>query len=243
MKHIKLTLAALVCALVTICASSSSAFASSYAYALAVIDYDSLTFAYTGTGSLTSYSYSTYAELNGESDSSSDEAYLKSSSEDSWAWSETFASNSVEGYEDIYTEVNDDASDDLTSASAKSLLQGVFTAETAGTLTISVNYYLGIDVMSVEDYISLANSSVSLVVGDSSVKDSLSYSTAKGLLSYDQETPWLTLTTSLDLAAEESVSCALSAETFANANAVPVPGTGLLLSAGLLAVAAVRRKN
>ena len=247
-RWIKLTLATLACAILTICASSSAS-AYSYANALAVINYDSLEISFTGSGSIANESYSTYAELNGESASDSLESYLESSSESSWAWSETFDSESEYDsyyggtYEDLYTETQDDSLDDNTYASATTLLSAMATADTDGILTISVDYWLAVDVMSVENYISLAISTISLSVGDQVVTDSLSVSTTDSLLSYGEETEWLTLTISEALKAGESVLCTLSAETFANANAVPVPGTGLLLSAGLLAVAAARRKN
>ncbi len=236
MKQMKLTIIALFSALLVVCASSS-AFAATYGQAAAVMYYDTLSISFDGlTPALT-----TYADYNGTEDTpAGTEALVET--DNGWGWAEVDVTDSEK---DLYADAYVDSPASYEYAYANAELSASFTAEEAGSVTVSIDYYLYIDGTSdaassawayaeALAYLSINDEEVTDIFGD----DVIFYNG----ISYEGDTPVYTLTLTYKYDANDTVNILAGVSAYAEA-AVPVPGAGLLLSAGLIALAGIRRKN
>lgn len=240
MKHLKLALLGIISAFFVVCATVN-AFADTDSFAYAVFDYDTFSITSTGEGSHSIGDLTAYAEIQGSDDSNSQEAYLQGTSTE--AWGEVNVAEAGVEYQDLYSHAYVEAPDVYEYAYASTTFEGTYTATTDGTVTISIQYYLGIDVIADTGDIAGAWSAVTLTVDDEALYyDELDF-TAYNDLSYEDETPWYTIEVCLDLSADQTILFTLSGESYADAGPVPVPGAGLLLGAGLFVIAAIRRRD
>ena len=240
MKHFKLGLLGIVSALFVVCASVN-AFAETSSFAYAVFDYDTFSITSTGDGSQSIADLTAYAEIEGSDYSGSPEAYLQGTSTE--AWGEVNVNEADAEYQDLYSHAYVEAPDVYEYAYASTTVEGTYTATTDGTLTISIDYYLGIEVGADAGDIAGAWSAVTLTVGNEELYYDLLDFTAYNDLSKEDETPWYTIEVSVDILADQTICFTLTGESYADAGPVPVPGTGLLLGAGLFVLAAIRRRD
>ena len=240
MKHLKLALLGIISAFFVVCASVN-AFADTDSFAYAVFDYDAFNITSTGGGSQSIADLIAYAEIQGSDDSGLQEAYLQGTSTE--AWGEVNVNETDVEYQDLYSHAYVEAPEAYEYAYSSTTVEGTYKATTDGTLTISIEYYLGIEVGADAGDIAGAWSAVTLTVEGEALYYNLLDFTAYNDLSKEDETPWYTIDVSLDILADQTISFTLTGESYADAGPVPVPGTGLLLGAGLFVLAAIRRRD
>ena len=232
MKQIKLTFAAIL-ALCWIACASTGAFASSSGWAEASLDFSSIKLDLDSniTTSISYYAYAQYADQT-ETSLSTSEALIEVNT-DNWAWAEA---DVADDYEDIYAAVSVDNPAKSIASDAIAEYGISFTADQDGTLTISINYDLEIAASST----AYAEAIAYLVInGDKYDSDNIYFDAYNGMS--DGLDVLGTLTCTYSYSVGDTVNILLGAESYASA--VPEPGTGLLLSTGLMLFAAIRRKN
>jgi hypothetical protein len=242
MKTIKFlgVLAAALCLLAA--AVPGQAQAATYAEALSRIDFSSLSISFEGDIVSVGTTIETYAEMEGDF-SGSDyntgsaatdeiEAYVEGDYDYFWSWG-------LYDQEELYSQAYIEGSEGTTYADSG--LYGTYTAETAGTLTVSVSfgYSLETETSADEGASVYALAWSELYIGDLSVSEEL-FSEASYGMSFDDEKTG-TLTLSFDLESGESVD--FGAITGAEVSAVPIPGAVWLLASALPGVAVLRRRN
>lgn len=239
MKPIKLIFAAVMAACLIACVSSST-FAASYGYATASLDYSSISLDL-GSNVTTSVSYYAYADYGDASQQSATAAEaLIEVNEDNWSWAEA---DVADDYEDIYAGVSVDSVATATTSEAIAEYGISFTATQAGTLTISINYELELDALSdVSSRIqnAYAEALVYLSINDTQYDSATVFFDAYNGMSVE-DGDLGTLTYTYSYSAGDTVSLVLGAQAYADA--VPVPGTGLLLGTSLMILAVFRRRR
>lgn len=232
MKQIKLTFAAILAICWIVCASTS-AFAGFSGWATTSLDYASIELDL-GSNVTSSSSYYAYAQYGDQTDtsSSSNEALIEMNT-DNWAWAEA---DTADAYEDIYAGVSVDNPATATTSNAIAEYGISFIAAEAGTLAISIDYELEIGTSSTAYAQALAYLAINGETYDSASIDFYAYNGMSKDLS-----DLGTLTSTYSYSKGEEVTILLGADAYASA--VPVPGAGLLLSTGLIVLAAIRRKN
>ncbi|MCG8551310.1 MAG: VPLPA-CTERM sorting domain-containing protein [Desulfobacterales bacterium] len=232
MKQIKFTFAALTAVCWILC-TSTSAFAAFSGWATASLDYASIELDL-GSNVTSSISYYAFAQYGDQTDTSSSasEALIEIDT-DNWAWAEA---DTADSYEDIYAGVSVDNPATATISNAIAEYGISFTAAEAGTLAISIDYDLEIGASSTAYAEALAYLTINGETYDSAGIDFYAYNDMSKELS-----DLGTLTYSYSYTAGEEVTILLGADAYASA--VPVPGAGLLLSTGLIVLAAIRRKS
>ena len=211
--------------------------ATTYAEALATLNAFSFSISYSATGSITSDQTALYAAANDVIDSTTTGISVSAKSDDdsvtaSGEWSEWIR----------YSSVTNTLADSL--AKTKIGYYGTYTAETAGTFTISYTYNLGYRINAQAGEYASALSLAAIEIGDESAMDSIGASAFNGESSYVENDNYKTLVLNYDLEAGESISFA--AYTFIQADTsapVPVPGAFVLLGTGLLGLAGTMRKR
>lgn len=232
MKQIKFIFAAIIAVSWSVCASTS-AFASFSGWAAASLDYSSVVLDL-GSDATPSISYYAYVQYGNQTDTSSSasEALIEINA-DNWAWAEA---DIADDYQDIYSAVCVDNPATATASNAVAEYGISFTAAQAGTLTVSIDYNLEIDTSSV----AYAQAIAYLAINDEEYDSaSIDFDAYNGMSKYLSDLGTLTYTYSYSEG--EAVNIVLGADAYASA--VPVPGAGLLLSTGLIVLAAIRRKN
>lgn len=232
MKQIKLTFAAIL-AVCWIACASNSAFANSTGWAEAYLDYSSIDIALGSdvTPTITYYAYAQYSDQT-DTSSSTSEALIEVNT-DNWAWAEA---DVADDYEDIYSSVSVDNPATATTSDAIAEYGISFTATEAGTLTISIDYNLEIDTSNMGYAEALAYLSINDETYDSANINFYAYNGMNKNLS-----DLGTLTHTYKYNVGEEVTILLGTEAYATA--VPEPCTGLLLSMGLMGLAAIRRNS
>ncbi|WP_020587996.1 VPLPA-CTERM sorting domain-containing protein [Desulfobacter curvatus] len=241
MKKIKLSLTAAIAAvsIAIFAISAPSAFATTTSWAFSSFDYDSFDISFNGGAVSSNLTLTANAEANGLTNAGT-EALVETGV--------AYAYGEVDRVEDseLYSEAAIDAVANDEYAYAATMVSGTYTATAAGTLTFSVDYQLGIGGDADGTDITDVWAGVSLLIDDEvTLMDDLEFSWYGDLADlYNGEiTPWRELTMSLELDANETISFALVGESYADVNPVPVPGAGLLMTTGLIGLAAIRRKK
>jgi hypothetical protein len=235
MKLVVLALA-LLGAVLTITPTTALA---AYSDVWADIDLSSVTIGYTGEGAAP-FQYKTYAEAGGLSDMNSGasptiEAYAEKDENLHWGWGLV---DDTDLYSNAYVEGADGFSN---LAYANAGLYGQYTSNTAGTLSISFDYYLAYDISTETSEWAFADAEAILTIGNDSVYDQLLVEAFNGM-AFDEETPWYTLTLSYDLAAGECVDFSAMVASQAEVSTVPVPSAVWLLGTALIGLVGLRRK-
>ena len=242
MRSLKLICILTITAFLSIFASSS-ALAAPSANAVSMINYDNFSIHYTGTGSVQNDYFQAAAEMNGQIlivDSL--DAYLETPT--GYAWGETIVNDpDMTDYQDIYADAYTDSPSAYEYGYADAGYYGQYTAQTAGTLTISIDYSIFIDTQADMGQFSFAEAAVLLYIDGLESYDFEAFTAYDGMNYSNETSGWATMFLSLDLDAEQTVDFAAIAITQAEASPVPVPGSVLILGAGLMATFGIRRKS
>lgn len=219
--------------------ASSHAFAALSANAMSMINYDNFSIHYTGSGSVQNDYFEAAVEMNGQIlivDSL--DAYLETHT--GYAWGETNVADTGMAYQDIYSDAYTDSPLGYEYGYADAGYYGEYTANTAGTLTISIDYSILIDTQADMGQFSFAEAAVLLYIDGLESYDFEAFTAYNGM-NYSNETPgWATMFLSLDLDAGQTVDFGGVAIAIVEANPVPVPGSALILGAGLMATFGIR---
>ena len=228
--------------LLVVCLSTSG-FAGpiSPARAVSAIDWGTFTISYSGAGAVENDYFQTYAVSNGMPPvTDSVEAYSQSAS--AYGYGETMVNSINVPYQDVYADAGVDTTGQYGYGYADAGYFGDFRATNSGTLTISMDYYLKINVHPEGAGASArAEAGVYLGIGDRLINDILFFD-GYDTLEYDEETPWRTLSLTFDMDAGDVVSFQGYSVAEAEASPVPVPGAVWLLGTGLFGLAGLQKR-
>lgn len=208
-----------------------------YADAWSFIKWNSISFDYTGTGSITNDSIQTNAyaiNANGDelTDSSNIESVAEFDSDTFWGWGLSDA-------EDLYAEAFVEGQNGMAYGDAG--YYGTYTAESAGTLTVSFSAELAYDLVSDADENAWADVWYEFTLGDLTATDALE-SEAFGGMEFSKGIPDM-ISLSIDLAEGESIDFSMMTAAQAQVSAVPIPGAVWLLASGLAGVIGIRGRR
>jgi hypothetical protein len=238
MKSMKLVMLALAL-LGAVLAITPTAALAAYADVWADINLGSVSIEYTGEGNAP-FQYETNAEAGGQSDTNGGaapviEAYAEMDGNFHWAWG-------LVDDTDLYTNTYVEGVDGFSNlAYADAGLYGQYKSTTAGTLSISFDYFLAYNVSTENKEWAFADAEAMLTIGGKSVSDQLLIEAFNGM-AFDEETPWYTLTMSYDLAAGQCVDFSAVVASQAAVSSVPVPSAVWLLGTALISLVGLRRK-
>lgn len=230
----------LCCFLLLTAASGASAYQLT-GEAGAYIDYDYIGIYFSGTGDTLGTSLLSQAVITGGNTVQDETQVMLESADGSYfAWAETDITDAGMDYQDIsgYTSISGVDAFGISQASA--LFSGRFQAETSGTLTLSVDYYLYSVADAGQGQTVTSDASVFLDINGVQAGDTLSFTAAEGEW-FAYETDWETLTLSFDLNAGDVVDFSVLALADTTASPVPIPGTAVLLGMGLSGLLGIRR--
>ncbi len=246
MKIMKLTVMSVITVFL-ILAAGSFAFAAmidpSHAEAGAEIDYTTFNIDFSGTGrALDTYFESGAQGLGFPRETNSLKVELGSELSSFYASAETDVNETGLDYQDMrsFAKVADVTRSGWGLADAGYF--GEFSADTAGTLTISFDYYLYASAFADNQKTAEAKAGVFLTINGEQAADSLSFVSAKGK-GFDREQDWTLMTFSLDLSEGQTVDFSAIALSDAKISTVPVPASLWILGAGLAGLVGIRRRG
>ena len=239
MRLLKHALLAAALALAVLVAAPSATLAA-YSDAWGDIDMSSISINFIGSGS-GSHQYETFAQAGVITDSNSGdapgfEAYAEVDPVSYWGWglvddTDLYANAFVEG---------SGVFDGLAYGDAG--FSGQWSADSAGTLTISFDYYLAYDVATGANESAYADVEALLTIGDQSLSDLLSIEAFNGMM-FDEETPWYTLSLDYEMLSAQTVDFSALVSAQAEVATVPVPAAVWLLGSGLIGLYGIHRKR
>lgn len=214
-----------------------------HAEAGADIDYSTFEISFTGTGAAFGAYFESAAQGTGHS-RVTDTLKVELGSEFSsfYALAETDVNEPGMDYQDMraFTQVADVPLAGRGIASAGYF--GRFQAESAGTLTISTDYYLYASAYADNDRMAIARAMAFLTINGEEVFDGLEFMSLGGN-GYDMEKDWTRLTISYDLAAGQIVDFSALAGTDVRISNVPVSGAVWLLGTGFAGLFGIRKNQ
>lgn len=219
-------------------AMSSTQSYASHAEAWSAIDWQSVDITFTGTGSYGNTYIETNAmadqELGNNSGSTSEpvESYEEIDSDYFWGWG-------LYDQDDLYADAYIEGYNGTSYGDAG--FYGQYTADTAGTLTISFDYYLAYDVMADSgDYV-YADAFAEIYICGLNDSDDYFIEAINGM-NFLSETPVKNMSLSLDLVEGQIVDFSVLTGAEAGLSPVPIPGAFWLLSSGFVGIASLRKR-
>ena len=238
MKQIKITLIGIISAFMVVCAASSAS-AATEAFSNAIIDYSSFNVSYSGTGSYSINSFTAWAETSSSNVEDSADARIQLTDTGGNETLDSWGSIDFDEFNELYSHAYVTNIVDYALSGAEA--SGTYTAESAGTLTLSASYYIEAQAWAAMGGSASVETLAYLFIGDEDSVVSYNFS-AYGELTTDYDLGWLTIEFDVDLEEGDVVAFGVGTETLAKVCSVPVPGAGFLLGAGLMALAGFRRK-
>lgn len=245
MKKIRNTILSVLAAAVLACCATPTlaGLYSPEAEAISVIDWSSFHLGYTGSSYKVSGAYfEAGAEMTDQDYyTNPTDAYYDSST--GYAWGETEITTPSAPYQDLYAAAGSFGPAAYEFGYADSGYYGQFHALSAGTLTISIEYFLYVFTETGMGEEAYADANVELYIGEESVYDFLVYWAADED-SYEFETDWRIAEITIDLAEGDILEFGMTTGAYASAaSPVPLPGAAVFLVSGILAMASVQRKK